>query len=346
MDRFPKHLESVRSRFSAHPYQLPFRVPLRTAHGMWAERKGWWIRRESDDGEVLWGEVAPIPGFGGLGADGIESVLGQRGTQLTPTDIESILERGGEPAFGVGATFWDWRAAIEGGPDYLPVAGLLPSGESVFPALDRRLDMGFRTLKWKVGVGDARDEMAMLDDVMAKLPAGSRLRLDANEAWDRRTAKRWLSACAERPMIDYIEQPVERGAVDLLLGLAGDFPVTLALDESVCGRKDFERWLNLGWEGVFVIKPALWGQPCDLVGTLLSSEADVVISSALETAVGARVMLAVAFALGAGGRALGTGVWPLFQQSGMEGPSMAPFVRKSDVINLDVESVARRVGEL
>lgn len=326
-------------RFTIHPYRLPFRAPLRTAHGMWAEREGWWIRRETAEGDVSWGEVAPIPGFGGRGMSGCGEDLAALGAQPSPDVISELCERGGEVAFGVGATYWDWRAAVEGGPDYLPVAGLLPAGQAVFAAVDLRLEMGFRTFKCKVGVADPKDEMVMLDDMLAKLPERSRVRLDANGAWDRRTAERWLSLCADRAMIEYVEQPVAAENTDLLLGLAGDFPVTLALDESVSGREDFERWRDLGWPGVYVIKPILWGDPADVVATLKRSGADVVISSGLETVVGARTVLAIAFALGEGTRALGTGVWPLFKREGFDGPSIAPFVRKSDLQGLSVERI-------
>ncbi|MDB4474784.1 o-succinylbenzoate synthase, partial [Opitutaceae bacterium] len=115
--------------------------------------------------------------------------------------------------------------------------------------------------------------------------------------------------------------------------------VTLALDESVSCRDDFERWRDLGWPGVYVIKPVLWGDPADVVATLKRSGADVVISSGLETVVGARTVLAIAFALGEGTRALGTGVWPLFRGEGFDGPSVAPFVRKMDVHHLSIERI-------
>lgn len=290
-----------------------------------------------------WGEVAPIPGFGGRGMSGCGEDLETLGSQPSPAAFQELLDRGGAPAFGVGATFWDWQSAIDAGPDYLAVAGLLPAGQAVFGAIESRLEMGFRTFKWKVGVADPNDEIAMLDDVMAKLPERSRLRLDANGAWDRRVAERWLSVCADRPMIEYVEQPVAAMDRDLLLGLAGDFPVTLALDESVCGRGDFEQWQDLGWPGVYVIKPVLWGDPADIVETLRGASADFVISSGLETVVGARTVLAIAFALGERARALGTGVWPLFRGEGLDGPSVAPFVRKSDVLHLSIERIEQEV---
>ncbi|HRE08169.1 MAG TPA: o-succinylbenzoate synthase, partial [Opitutaceae bacterium] len=45
-------------------YALPFRTPLRTAHGRWSVREGLLLRLRTEEGATGYGEVAPIPGFG------------------------------------------------------------------------------------------------------------------------------------------------------------------------------------------------------------------------------------------------------------------------------------------
>jgi O-succinylbenzoate synthase len=281
-----------------------------------------------------------------------------------------------------------------GAGEGVPVAALLPAGRAALAVAGSRVEAGFRTFKWKVGVADARDELGLLDDLLAVLPAGARLRLDANGAWDRRAAERWLGRCAELPLVEFVEQPVAaaplppplaaggggggagvgRGRareVDLLLGLAGDFPVPLALDESVVGARDVARWLDAGWPGLFVLKPSLLG---DVAGTLARLRAAdggaqgggsgggegsggggrVVFSSALETVVGARAALGWALSWEAGQgraggvekgartkparRAAGFGVWPLFEDARFDGPAAAPFARAEDVRRLDGEA--------
>lgn len=47
------------------PYRLPFRTPLRTAHGPWTEREGILLRIVAADGRVGYGEIAPIEALGG-----------------------------------------------------------------------------------------------------------------------------------------------------------------------------------------------------------------------------------------------------------------------------------------
>jgi O-succinylbenzoate synthase len=221
------------------------------------------------------------------------------------------------------------------------VAALLPAGRAALEKVEPLAEVGFRTFKWKVGVADAADERALLVDLLARLPGGAKVRLDANGAWDRRTTERWLERCAEWP-IDYIEQPVAadaRGADDLLLGLAADYPTPLALDESLAGRGDIQRWLDLGWPGIYVVKPSLIGglQPClELLGR---ASAKVVFSSALETRLGARSALQAAFAWPGETRALGFGVWPLFADARFDGPVLAPFIRAEEVARDEGEAV-------
>ena len=64
-----------------------------------------------------------------------------------------------------------------------------------------------------------------------------------------------------------------------------------------------------------------------------------VFSSALETAVGARSALRVAFSWSGTQLALGFGVWPLFGSPAFDGPAAAPFIRREDVERIDPEAI-------
>jgi O-succinylbenzoate synthase len=187
-------------------------------------------------------------------------------------------------------------------------------------------------------VSDAGRELALLDDLCAELPSGGRIRLDANGAWDRRLAERWLERCAERP-VEFVEQPAARGADDLLCGLAADFPTPLALDESLSGVRDMDRWIAAGWRGVYVVKPSLLADPAAALARLDAAKADVVFSSALETAVGARSALRAAFAWRGARRALGFGVWPLFADPRFDGPAAKPFFNGDEAESLAPEAL-------
>ena len=355
-------------RFQFRRYRLALRAPVRTAHGPWAELEGVIVRLAAEGGGVGYGEAAVIPWFGTETADEAEAACRELGEHVDDARLESVPARLAclrnaiaSARFEIGQVS-DRPNGRESGMGqvtdltYLPVAALLPAGRAALAGIAPKAEAGFRTFKWKVGVGDAADELALLDDVCAALPEGAKLRLDANGAWDRRTAERWLERSAERP-VEFIEQPCFAGAGetttrrakadDLLRGLAESFPTPIALDESIAGEGDVERWLALGWRGIFVVKPALLGDAAGALEKLAAAKADVVFSSALETAVGARAALRRAFAWkppGGAGRALGFGVWPLFADARCDGPHTAAFLRVEDVERLNPEGVWNAVN--
>ncbi|MDB6168765.1 MAG: Mandelate racemase/muconate lactonizing protein [Verrucomicrobia bacterium] len=333
-------------RFDFRRYHLPFQAPLRTAHGPWREREGVMVRLTDAQGNSGYGEAAPIPWFGTETVDEAESVCRGLGEHVTPETLASLPDRVAclKNALAAARRADDPELAAR---KPLGVAALLPAGRAALGKIGAKADAGFRIFKWKVGVGDADEELGLLDDVCATLPDGAKLRLDANGAWDRRQAERWLERCADRP-VEFVEQPsfakasegasARRRTDDLLLGLAGDFPTPLALDESIANDQDVERWLGLGWPGVFVVKPALLADVEVAVARLSAARADVVFSSALETLVGARAALAAAFTWTGKPRALGFGVWPLFADSRFDGPYERPFLSGEDVARLNPET--------
>lgn len=323
-------------------YRLPFRTPVRTAHGWWAEREGVLVRLESETGVVGYGEAAPIPWFGTETVDEIETACRELGARVDVERLASVPLRLGclRNALAVAAAE---TAGVKNSLAHktLGVAALLPAGRGAIAALGAKAESGFRVFKWKVGVGDVADELALLDDLCAELPNGARLRLDANGAWDRRAAERWLSACASRP-VEFVEQPIAaeaRGAEDSLLGLTQDYPTPIALDESLVGDGDVQRWLGAGWRGVFVVKPTLLADASAVTARLAEANAAVVFSSALETAMGTREALRVAFNWPGEPRALGFGVWPLFADTQFDGPYGEPFIRSEDVDGMKPEAV-------
>lgn len=333
-------------------YSLPFRTPVRTGHGVWAEREGVMLRITDEAGGVGYGEAAPIPWFGTETVDEVVAALETLGEWVTEEQLAEVPERLGCLRFAIAGALGalgEGRGAKGEGAEYLPVCALLPAGRAALPAAGPKAELGFRTFKWKVGVGDLADELALLDDVIAALPDGAKLRLDANGAWDARQAVRWMERAADRP-VEFIEQPcfasakdgatAVRKTEDVLRGLAEDYPTVIALDESLVGANDVERWIAGGWRGVFVVKPALLGDPAQVLARLAAAKADVVFSSALETATGAKAALRAAFAWRTEKpRALGFGVWPLFANEVFDGPFGAPFFRVEDVRRLNEEAV-------
>ncbi len=307
--------------FSQKRYRRPLRRPLRTAHGWWAEREGLIVRLEDESGRVGFGEVAPIPWFGTETLEEAEEICRKLGADVSEAVLAAVPDRFGCVRFALAqarAVPGDLSTASR-----LPVAALLPAGRDALQELPVKLEAGYLAFKWKVGVGAADEELGLLDDLLAQLPAHARLRLDANGAWSRRDAGRWLACCAERP-IEFVEQPVAPTEEDTLLGLARDYPVKLALDESVVRLTEARRWQTQGWPGLFVIKPALAGPLSEVTEWIQNTRADVVFSSAIETALGSSAILRAVLTRPLTTRALGFGTGGIFGDRLWDGPVIGP----------------------
>lgn len=138
------------------------------------------------------------------------------------------------------------------------------------------------TLKWKVAAGDDLHERRLLETLLERLPAGGRLRLDANGGWDRPTAGAWADRLLAEPRLEWLEQPLPPGDHKGLLELARRLPV--ALDESL--RADPS--LAETWPGWLVHRPALAGDPRPLLAALRDGRPRWMVSTAFETGIARR----------------------------------------------------------
>ncbi len=329
-------------RFDHCRYRLAFQSPLRTAHGLWTHREGVLLQLTDSHGSVHYGDAAPIPWFGTETVDEVEQTCQQLGRIVDDGGLDAVPDGLGCLHGALVSARVDHAEPDNSAPRQM--ASLLPAGKPALTLIEPRAEAGFRVFKWKVGVESAADEMGLLDDLCARLPDGAKLRLDANGAWDRRTAERWLERCSERP-IEYVEQPCyahasqgtaqQRKAEDLMMGLAQDYPTPLALDESLVVQGDIAHWIEAGWNGFYVLKTSLLADPKGALKALEKVQAKVVFSSALETAIGAKAALQLAFGWSGHSYALGFGVWPLFGDHTMNGPAAAPFLRWDDVKRIE-----------
>lgn len=330
-------------RFEHRIYRRPLRTPLRTAHGSWTEREGIFIRLEDESGRVGYGEVAPIAWFGSETLAEAAEVCAKLGDRVDDAMLDQVSGRMAAVRFALAAG--RAKAPEPLGAARVPLTALLPAGRAGFEALPGRLENGWLTFKWKVGVDTPDRELGLLDEMLAVLPGYAKLRLDANGAWSRRDAERWLARCADRP-IDFVEQPVAPDDESALHGLAEDFPVKLALDESVARLDEARRWQAEGWPGIFVLKPALAGPLEELAAWVVATNADVVLSSAIETALGRAAILA--FALRHRGallrRSPGFGIGEVFGERLWDGPYLGATLDDEWVKGVNPEALWNALG--
>ena len=310
--------------FEYRAYRAAFRHALATAHGVWSEREGILVRLDDNSGHSALGEIAPLPEWG-------SETLGEALAfcAALPSALDEAAIRGVPNALPCCRfaleTAWEslHRPAAPSPVRQLAIAALLPAGPAAIEAAARATAHGHAAMKWKVGVGDAAAELDILQRLLAALPSGASLRIDANGAWDLPTARKWLSFCEGRA-VEFIEQPFPVGHEQPILQLANEFSTPIALDESVARHDDLRRWLDFGWPGIYVVKPALAGSPQRLLKLFSDYEVEAVFSSAFETAIGVRAALGVAARAAGSGRALGFGTIGCFADERLNLPNPGP----------------------
>lgn len=293
-------------RFSYRPYRRAFVRPLRTARGVWSVREGFIVRVESDAGTVGYGEVAPLPEFGSETLDEARGYLDGL-VRVGDAWVDLAVVPGELPccAFGVSSALRQ-LSGVEAVIEPMAVAGLLPAGEAMLELAVQRVAGGMRCLKWKVGVESVSVEQALFRRLDGLLPAGVRVRLDANCSWDVDTLRCWLEFLSGyRERVDYVEQPLAVGEESVMAALQASSGLPIALDESLQGEWG-QRWLEPGaWAGPLVVKPLIMGDVGVLLERLRPVAAQVVFSSVFETRVGLGAVRRLLGELSGGGLAHG-----------------------------------------
>jgi O-succinylbenzoate synthase len=278
------------------PYRRPFRQPLRTAHGPWTVREGWILRLRDDGGRQGWGEVAPLPHFGTETLAAAATLLQHWATEpFAATTLDQVPATHPACQFGLGAAWQDLQHPLPN-PSPLPpdrLCGLLPAGAAALDQWRPLWQRGHRTFKWKIAVADGARERAWGEQLLDQLPPESSLRLDANGGldWEAATAwLRWSEPWGDR--IAFVEQPLPPSDWAGLQALGQRFPGRVALDESVATLVQLRQVVAAGWHGPVVIKGAIAGPPGQWRSLCQGQGLTPVLSSALETGVGQRAVLA------------------------------------------------------
>ncbi len=325
-----------------------------------------------------WGEAAPLcftPATAQERQRGLAAAIKSLGSALPRQELEASLPSlPPELAFAlglalaeadglVGAAAGGWLAAP-------PSAVLLPAGEAAVAALaaaldrpaaplDRRAEPVDRpavpldrpaalpfTCKWKVAAAGDEAERELLEQLLARLPVGSRLRLDANGGWDRATAWQWAERLAGDPRLEWLEQPLAPADLPGLQELARQVPV--ALDESL----QHDPALRRHWPGWQVRRPAVEGDPRPLLAALQQgcAAADAATDAGASDPAGApararAVVLSTAFETGIAQRLVGHLAALQSQSATPTAPGLAPgWSLASALCAADPETVWQAAG--
>lgn len=193
--------------------------------------------------------------------------------------LTECLERWARNPAVAGA---DPRAPSEAPDETALRAGASPAAGGVDPRFQAGPSEAPLTFKWKVAAGEDAQERDTLERLLALLPSGARLRLDANGGWDRCTASAWARRLVGDARLEWLEQPLDPADAEGLLALARLLPV--ALDESLRHASPPPS----PWQGWQVRRPLLEGDPRPLLAALRQGQPRLMVSTALETGIGRR----------------------------------------------------------
>lgn len=234
------------------PYALPLKAAWQSAAGELSVRSGWLIRLETDSGLIGYGECAPLPSHGSEDPTSSERALNHWAAVLPGQWVETALAELTAPTThatpaaraAVETALLDLLSQQAGNPlaSYLcqqecsrtiAVNAMLGTAVGIAEAqLSETLATNFSVIKLKVGIAAPEDEIAALHRLAQRLPASTRLRLDANRAWTMETARRYCAALSGLP-IESIEEPLAQPVAKDLRALQQQLPFPLALDESL-----------------------------------------------------------------------------------------------------------------
>ncbi|WP_260860435.1 o-succinylbenzoate synthase [Mycobacterium tilburgii] len=160
------------------------------------------------------------------------------------------------------------------------------------------------------------DDVARVNAVRALLPT---VRVDANGGWTVELAARAASALTADGPLEYLEQPCS--SVDELAALRARIDVPVAADESIRKADDPLAVVRAGAADIAVLKVAPQGGISALLDIAAQIDVPVVLSSALDSAVGIATGLAAAAALPRLRHACGLGTGSLFVEDVADVPA-------------------------
>lgn len=307
--------------FQFEVYQRNFKKPLQTSHGLWRVREGIILSLRDSEGKLAQGEIAPIPWFGSETLSEAIQFCQQREGVITSQEIKTIPDSLPACQYGFESALLAFVEESVSSPNYLDFCYLLPSGVQAlnhdFLAQNSSAQnfQAATTYKWKIGIAEASEEIAIAKKLIFQLPNNAKLRLDANGGLSLAEAKAWLDFADNQSTIEFIEQPLPPEQFAQMLELNRAYRTALALDESVATLGQLKHCYRLGWRDIFVIKPGIMGYPSQLRSFCQQYQLDLVFSSVLETDIGLRMALQLAAELGNRQRAMGFGVQHWFGDS-------------------------------
>lgn len=303
-------------------FRIPLLKPFETAHGSLTCREGVLVQITTDLGLVGLGEISPLPAFSSATLANALAVLHRLAPSLIGEAVEDVDRRlaalaAGEPSAAAVRCGLDVAACdvlarrrrisvatLLGGVarPTIPVNATVAAADPRIAATVAReaVARGFRCVKLKVGTAPTgREEAERVATVRQAIGPTTRLRLDANGAWDVDQAIRTLQAL-ERFDLELVEQPVPADDLSGLGQVRRAVRVPIAADEAVTGVQRAREILEAQAADVLVVKPMVVGgvRPArEILELALAAGRLAIVTTTLDAGIGVAAALHLAATL-------------------------------------------------
>jgi o-succinylbenzoate synthase len=290
------------------PYILYLKSSFSTSNNTLAQRKIIIVQIEDENGNLGYGEAAPLPEFGSESYDEVEKALQQSKELLLEKQIDAQIESFIKilDSFSSAPTA---QSALEQAVftllnqqenksifNRLPVPqtfeielngliGLNSPQQAAEIALVLR-ENGYKTIKLKVGRSNFSADLQLLKIIRKTIKDKLNIRLDVNGKWTLDEAAANLNMLREFN-IQYVEQPVNK--LEDLKILANKNIIPIAADESIRNISDAKEALDNSEIKFVVVKPMLFGGILKTLSLFELAEQyskEIIISSSFESALG------------------------------------------------------------
>ncbi len=283
-------------------YSLPLTQPWQSSKGSCLARTGWLVTVTDDAGIRGYGDCCPMPEAGTETHAQAWHFL-HKSVQRQPTGkfIQELEQhQASQPAAccGISTALLDLQARQQ----QLPLGQLLNNDASQEFSLNAaagalmntnggRLQQlqqeGFQVIKLKLGTAEPAAELAQLYILLEQMNPSTRLRLDANQAWNSQQAAYFIDGLQGLP-VESLEEPLRVPALADLEKLQRRTSIPLAMDESIPGT-GAKVLIQSGIIRRLVLKPMVLGglqSAMDIAEQARQAGMDCVVTSVLESAAG------------------------------------------------------------
>jgi muconate/chloromuconate cycloisomerase len=267
-------IADVRVILADIPVTRPHEMSFTTLHAV----NFAFVRLETDDGLVGWGEAACLggPTWSEESAESVAVTLeryvapwliGRDATQIEALAREMARRVQGNPfaRAAVEMALWDLGGRALGVPvhrllggrvrDSVPLSWSLAvaSGDAEVAEAKEKVARGHRIFKIKTGAHPVAHDVERVRRIREAVGPDVKLRVDANQGWDRATALRAIRAL-EPFDLDFVEQPVPRWDLGGLAEIARAVSVPIMADESCCSPHDAMDIARAGGVSILALK--------------------------------------------------------------------------------------------